>query len=87
LLASLVVSVQVVPHLLCLGGQSATQLGALQRFVAPVHVFPHAPQFVAVLIGVSQPFVGSVSQSAKPVAHPPGVGAHRPWASHVNADA
>ena len=44
-----------------------TQLG-----VAPEHTVPHAPQFTAVVVDVSQPLVRlSPSQSAKPPAHVP----------------
>jgi hypothetical protein len=34
--------------------------------VVPPQFTPHAPQFIAVSIGVSQPFIASRSQSAKP---------------------
>jgi len=34
-----------------------------------VHGFPHPPQLVAVVVGVSQPFVTLVSQLAKPGLH------------------
>jgi hypothetical protein len=40
-----------------------------------VQAAPHAPQFDAVLMSVSQPLVRSPSQSAKPSAH---AGAHDP---------
>ena len=34
-----------------------------------LHVLPHAPQLLVVVIAVSQPFAGLLSQSAKPGAH------------------
>jgi hypothetical protein len=40
-----------------------------------VQLPPHTPQFVVAVSGVSQPFVVSASQSAKPNAH---VGVQRP---------
>jgi hypothetical protein len=36
---------------------------------ASSHAAPHAPQSDAVVIGVSQPFDGSASQSSKPASH------------------
>lgn len=40
-----------------------------------VHIVPHAPQCVTVVVLVSQPLTGSASQSAKPELQ---VGMHKP---------
>jgi hypothetical protein len=42
---------------------------ALHTGVPPEHARPHAPQFIAVLSGVSQPLVALPSQLAKPALH------------------
>ena len=62
-------STQDVPHWVCPGGHVETH-----RPVAPSHIgvepeqrVPHAPQFIAVLSGASQPLEAIESQFAKPV--------------------
>lgn len=86
LFASLVVSTQLVPQGV---GVAAEQLAEHERPLpealhkrVPVQATVQLPQCAAVVTSVSQPLVGSLSQSAQPVMQLPGANEHLP-ALHV----
>jgi hypothetical protein len=71
LLTLVVTSTHVPPQRMAGALQPEVQrrMSASQMGVAPVHAIPHAPQFMAVSSGASQPFAVARSQSAKPPLH------------------